>query len=1330
MLKHCQLNYSNKRFKRSILSILIIFYFLNIASATNESYYFEQISLKEGLSQSTVKAIYRDHYGLLWVGTKDGLNRYDGTEVRTFYNDPQKSNSLPNDNIFFIVEDAKKNMWIGSAGALCRYDRQTDSFVKESINGQEISFQNVLVVDNFLYFSTATTLYKYDCNLKQWSEQLFKGKKTNVTSTCKMETWSNGNIIIGSRWNGLFICNPHTGVLKPCPFFKGEMILDLYKDSKGQLWISQYGKGVFCFDAKGHKMLELSTDNTLLKCDKVMSILRYRDQIWMATDGNGIIVYSPKNKQYSLIAHEQNNPSSLPVNSILTLYKDSYSNLWLGSIRGGLLGVREVYIQSYLNANLNSTSGLSDKTVLSFHEDKAKKIWIGTDGEGINSYDAASHKFNHYPSTFGKKISGITDFSDNQLLISLYKEGLALFDKRSGRLSTIEMKAVNNQSLLWNKLFGLNVINTSDANIYIADENLYCYSIKEKVLRPIKISNKPEGGIRFYMSPTNLQELIIYSSRAVRSLNLQTKRIKGICQINEALIGTINAVEIDDSGKLWLGMTTGFYSWSPENKKLNKLCSNHFKNVSTLVSDSKGYLWIGSGLELYRFNKKNGELNLYGKADGVNANEYLPKTRLLSQTGDVYIGGVEGFVQINKEIPAKKDVNPTFELLNVQLDGTLFPLENSNESANNEKVNIPWDHTSLLINYFINTPNLQSNKRCRYILNGLNSSYQETNKQSIFFQTLAPGDYTLQLSYELKNNEWSKPIDLLEIEVMPPWWRTWWFYLFSLAAIAGSLFLFRQNAIKKTRRAMELDIQLRERDLSEQKVKFLINISHELRTPLTLIYSPLRRILKEEAVAENLKPTLFMMYKHVKNIRNIINMVLDVRKMEMVHETLLLKPYNVNDWITEISNDFRLEFEAKKIDLKYELDDNVQELNFDADKCEKVLSNLLMNAIKFSEPDTTITIKSELLENGVRISVCDEGCGILASEATQLFTRFYQGNHQKGGTGIGLSYAKTQIEALGGSIGYQPGEKKGSIFWFEIPNAPSLDLATERADAYLIDKKVDLFDDNKDLNFEDLLKLNVLVVEDEPELLTYLKESLTPFFNKVLTASNGEKGLNQTLNYFPDLVISDVMMPKMDGFEMCRSIKTNIEISHIPVILLTALGDDENSMTGYKMGADMYLSKPFGVDLLLLIVSNLFKSRNELKNKYRQPEQHVLPEQITFSNADERFLSKFVTLIEEKLDDSDIDINWLAREMAMGRTSFYTKIKAVTGLSANEFIIDLKIKRAMEMLEKSDETILEIAMKLGFVSQRYFSTVFKQNTGKTPSQYRQEKKTSVRIAEQ
>jgi signal transduction histidine kinase/DNA-binding response OmpR family regulator len=574
----------------------------------------------------------------------------------------------------------------------------------------------------------------------------------------------------------------------------------------------------------------------------------------------------------------------------------------------------------------------------------------------------------------------------------------------------------------------------------------------------------------------------------------------------------------------------------------------------------------------------------------------------------------------------------------------------------------------------------------------------------------------------LKNQAWSTPFSIANIQVLAPWWQTWWFYLAVSIVLLFTLLRIRNSVIAKTKQSMEIDMQRRENELSEQKIRFLINVSHELRTPLTLIYAPLRRLLKDDNTPKILKPVLTLMYKHVRNMKNMIDMVLDVRKIEMNSDTLKLNTHDFNKWMLNITDDFAFEFEARNIHLNIKTDEKITQISFDSDRCDKVLSNLLMNAIKFSEAGSTVTVSSALFETCVRVTVADQGSGVSADETDKLFSRFYQGRHEKGGSGIGLSYAKAQVELHAGKIGYEPAHPQGSVFWFELPLIVTDIMPTE---LFKTDIQVDKLNISQtimgnELEF-DFKHMTVMIVEDEPDLLAYMKESLSEYFGKVITAINGIEAFEMIRKYIPDILISDVMMPGMDGFELCKKIKLDVIVSHIPVVLLTALSDDENSLIGYKVGADLYLAKPFGIDLLLAATANILRTRSELRSQFSTAKHELDIEDITFSNADENFLQRLNKYIESHLADNELRIDNLASEMAMSRTTFYNKVKILTGLTANNYLIDFKIKKAKNLLQKHNLPIQEIAFELGFVSQRYFSTVFKQHTGKTPTEHRESK---------
>ena len=424
-----------------------------------------------------------------------------------------------------------------------------------------------------------------------------------------------------------------------------------------------------------------------------------------------------------------------------------------------------------------------------------------------------------------------------------------------------------------------------------------------------------------------------------------------------------------------------------------------------------------------------------------------------------------------------------------------------------------------------------------------------------------------------------------------------------------------------------------------------------------------------------------------------------------------------------VTDDFQNEFESKNIKLIYDLDESITEISFDENKCEIVLSNLLMNAFKFSEDDTTIIVSTQITdENMVRISIKDQGIGLAGVDTSKLFTRFYQGNHDRKGSGIGLSYAKTLIEMHKGKIGAINNSDKGATFFYELPLNTTIEKIACEEKPYLNEllySPIETFPEVIDISTQNY---SLLITEDEPELRNFLKETLAEHFKTIYTAENGIEALSIIKQYIPDIVVSDIMMPQMDGFELCKRVKEDINISQIPIILLTARNDAESQSLGYKLGADAYLSKPFEVEFLQTLITNLLKNREFIKSRYKNSTLLISPEEATFSNADEKFLLKLNNLIHENLSNTEMDVKFITENMGMSRASLYNKLKQLTDMGVNDYINKFRIEKAIQLLTQTDLTIMEISDMTGFSNQRYFSTVFKQATGNSPSKFKEEHK--------
>ena len=636
-------------------------------------------------------------------------------------------------------------------------------------------------------------------------------------------------------------------------------------------------------------------------------------------------------------------------------------------------------------------------------------------------------------------------------------------------------------------------------------------------------------------------------------------------------------------------------------------------------------------------------------------------------------------------------------------------------------IKIPWDFTSLQLKVLLNAKDVFYKNIFQFAIEGIDRKLPYSKSNSLFLNYLPIGEYTIMASYYARNGEWSHKQEILHIIVYPPWWQTFWFYL-CISILAGLLiYSIIYYLLRKKRKKQKREIMLLKNKMYEEKINFLTNISHELRTPLTLICAPLKRIINQETDKKDVGKLLIPIYKQAYQMKNIIDMVLDVRKLEEGKEVLHILPHSLNEWVCSVGNKFMHEFEVKGIKLRYELDEQVKKVPFDKYKCEFVLSNFLMNALKFSEPDTVTIVSTHLSEEGdrVRVSVKDEGMGLNLVDTESLFSNFYQGIHEKGGSGIGLSYAKSLITLHKGKIGALNATNKGAVFYFELPLSTITNESTSDIPAKDAIEDEERAADSIDYTY--LKKFSVIVVEDTADLRNYLKETLKPYFERIYVAKDGKDGLEQIKQRMPDIIISDVMMPRMNGFELCRQVKTDLDVSHIPFILLTAYHNSQNMNTGYKTGADAFLPKPFELDGLLALCYNQLKIREQIRSRYKE-DNLLTYKEVSFSNADETFLLKLNNLISDNMSNPELDVAFLATNMCISRSLLFNKVKAITGMGIIDYVNKQRIDKSVVLMNTTSMNMTEISEIVGFSSLRYFSRVFKSIIGDTPSNYKKQNK--------
>lgn len=688
------------------------------------------------------------------------------------------------------------------------------------------------------------------------------------------------------------------------------------------------------------------------------------------------------------------------------------------------------------------------------------------------------------------------------------------------------------------------------------------------------------------------------------------------------------------------------------------------------------------------------------------------------------MGGVNGLLHINRHLPDEPALLPTLQLADILVGGERVydRISNDHQLSVNEK------SKPIIIKIITRDKDIFRKPMYRYTITGLNGQNIYSYLPEINLSSLPTGSYHIKAACSTRNGDWTADYDILTLTVLPPWYKSGWFILsctlFIFISVILTFILILRNKETKLKWAMKEH----EQQVYEEKVRFLINISHELRTPLTLIHAPLKQLMDKLTADNENYPLIQSICKQSERMKNILNTVLNVRKMEVGQSTLHIQSIQLDEWAEQLISDFKPEASVRGITLVYQPEPEIQTLCFDKEKCTTILTNLLINALKYTPDESTISISTRLSEDRtrVRISISDQGPGLKDVDTNNLFVRFYQGNNSRPGTGIGLSYSKILVEQHGGNIGAYDNKNFGSpgaTFWFELPLNTEPGNITLHPQEYLNTllaptQETESIPEQQEEN-KTAQSHTLLIVDDNKDLTNYLATALKDRFKTIWVAADGEEALRLCREKRPHIVVSDIQMPHMNGYELCKQIKEDLEISHIPVILLTARNDEESQLYGYKNGADAYITKPFEVSMLYAIVCSQLHNRERMRTRYTDIGPLPLPKEGTFSSADEEFLNRLNQIITEHLDNEQLGIPFICNKIGISRASLYNKLKALTDMGANDYITKIRMERAIWLILHTELSVNDIADKTGFSTARYFSTVFKQHTGCSPTQYRE-----------
>jgi signal transduction histidine kinase/ligand-binding sensor domain-containing protein/DNA-binding response OmpR family regulator len=1345
---------------------------------------FKRINVDNGLAQNTAMSILQDKKGQIWIGTFDGLSKFNGIEFKTYKTDPANPNSLSNNQVNKVMEDRNGNLWIGTLNSINRYNPGTDQFIRYKFAGPSKKYAVFDIVQDkkgIIWAGTNAGLFRYNPSDKNSSACTYS--QTNISQD-KIQC------LFVDQQNHLWIGTAHTlkiydltssKFLTIPPAIKAQSqrsniaVRSIIQDHTGNYWIATETEGLLFYNTKTQTCINFNKNNGLLS-NTVRALVEIENKvIWVGTK-NGLNTIDLNGHQISAYEHDPDYLTSLSQNSVRSILKDKEGSVWLGIYNGG---VNVVYNQSDNFYNLGrkqgKNNGLSSEIVNAVMQDTDGALWIGTDNGGLNHLDSTFKANGTYYTDKEKNkelvsnsIKAISSHNDSSKIWVGTGNGLKIFNKKNHTFNDVNLidkpsatGLIQNYVLL--KDSGGLWVGTNFSGLYYIQDN--------KVTRHYV----PSGNQKNALSSANITSLfrdgndlwIGTKSSGVNRLNLRNQTFETY-QFNEGKINSLTNSSVlsiykDSKGRLWIGTDGGGINYLDFSTKkfyaITESAGIRSNTIHKIAEDSKGRLWISTnkgiaciGFKQFElpFSSNNLTIANYTVQDGLQSNQFITGAGTTTKKQQLIFGGINGINIFDPNNIKNNRVKPSviftdFLILNkpVHFSDKNSPLTKPIDETN--EITLPYNQAFFSIKYAaLNYINPEKNQFA-FKLEGFsdNEWHYVVNQQMVTYTNLDPGTYLFKLKASNNDGIWNPVPRILKIVVLPPWYKTWYAYLGYMVIILTLLYLFNNYSKKTERLKTQLEFEsishLKDQELAQKKLSFFINISHEIKTPLTLIMGPIERLVKVSAGNNKVQHQLMLMQRNSERLVKLINQLLDIRKFDAGNMHLEVAKGDVVHFLKEISLAFSGLCMSKKINLVFK--NELEELWawFDRDKLEKVIYNLLSNAIKFTPSDGTVTlsIKQEADENGdhIIIAVEDNGCGIPPENMDKLFKQFYHDDHDQAnvqGSGLGLAFSKELVELHYGSIRIDSKPESGAergytcvevrlpagrkhfkqdeiIKHFKSSEDIAEYLPTEQSvqPQFSLRKAEIIKRSGKE-------KISVLLVEDNDEVLDFIKAGFEDDF-EVHTASDGLAGWSLAKEHMPDLIISDVMMPGMDGITLCRNLKSDIDTSHIPVILLTARTPLIFKMEGLETGADDYVTKPFNFSVLEARVWNLIESRQRLRSRY-QKEIMLEPQNIAISETDGYFLSKVLAFIEKHMGDETLSVEQLSDEVAMHRNTFTKKIKALTDQTAVEFIRSIKLKRASQLLSQGQLNVNEVAYSVGFSDVNHFRKCFKEQFGYTPKE--------------
>ncbi|MCU4157145.1 response regulator [Carboxylicivirga sp. A043] len=1335
--------------KDEVKILLVWFVILLIGSASGlraENISFEYLGLQEGVSQVSVTSMVQDETGRLWIGTRDGLNLYDGKEVKVFRPIRGDSSSLLGHNIRFMNLD-EEHLWVTTYHGVSKLDIKTLQFEQFRFDG----VLSVVVYDNTVLLGTTRGLFRLDEMNKAFT---LKGDILDVNCVIKNLYVDNANVLWICSDKGLYKYNPDTKVTTKV--FDSAVSV-VYSDSQKRIWIGTNNDGVILLNRQGEliRSFRHKEDNTTLVNDIIRDINEdSQGNIWVGTF-LGISIIDGRNLTIENFQQDDSMSNSLSHNSVYCIMRDQQGTMWVGTYFGAISYYNpDFHVYKKYAVSANKLSGVNYHVVGKMLEDDKNNLWIATEGGGLDYLNRVNQTFKHYVHHEGElglshnNVKSLLKAGKKYLLIGTHMGGLNILNLQTQTFENYKHSPNDTTSISSNVI--TSIIPYQNYYLLGTHRGIIKFDIEHRTFTEF-ITDKDTkaliGNVIFCLFEDSFGKLWIGTERNGLCLyDPDSKTVKRYLNTPDATSlsnNTISCIFEDHQFRLWIGTLGGGVNQflRREESFLNYSAATHQFPSDFIygVQESRyGNLWISTSKGMVRFDIENNKAYNYHHNNGFPLQELNEGALLLTSDGEVFVGGINGMVSFKEE-----------DLLKQSND---YSLHFTSLYVNNEQV-VPGDETGLLSQdllftksitlepeqdiftiHFSSCNYISSNQsRYEYQLENFNNEWIKAgSQQSVTYTNLDPGTYDLKIRV-LSSDDDVVDSQSIQIIVNPPIYKTWYAYLIYLVLIIAIILWLNQIYLSRVRLEDSLKAEKRDKDkikeLNQSKLRFFTNISHEFRTPLTLITGTLEAILEDTKTSARNYKKLLTINNNAVRLNNLVTELLDFRKLEQGFMKIRATENNIPVFLEEIFHSF-VEF-AHHRRVKYTLSEmpGSMVLWFDKKQMEKVFYNLISNAFKVvddEEGEIKVSIKEQ--QGYVDIIVSDNGPGMPPEEMKKIFDRYYQIDKVKGkisgqGSGIGLSLAKGIVSEHHGEVLVESEKGKGTAFFIRLQKGNkhfNSEQITVGVDPEVIESEAVLIPiDDTDSGVVDEVPETapvVLIVEDNKEARSLLKDVFSPIY-RVIEAEDGKTGLSMALEQQPDLILSDVMMPNMSGTQMCAKLKRNIQTCHIPIILLTARTAIEYKIEGIETGADDYITKPFNIKLLRARVKNLLYNRQQLQQKFKQ-DPNVEVKEVATNSMDQKLLEKARQIVEKYIDDTEFDVNTFAREISLGRTRLYAKIKGITGQTPNEFILSIRLKKAAEMLTgDGDLNVSEIAYAVGFSTPRYFSRCFREHFGVSPSKY-------------